>query len=149
VAGVTIVSQGVPTGEVLGTAIVRAGTVNVQPNGISTAELLGSPIVLYQDLDQYLGPVGITSRELFGLPRLIPGITFIQPEAIDSAEAFGTVRILGKRLGWSWVNQTPAMAGVREGGWPVTQDGDNESKDGGWPELQDGFARPRKNEGEG
>lgn len=149
VAGVTIVSQGVPTGEVLGTAIVRAGTVNVQPNGISTAELLGSPIVLYQDLNQYFAPVGITSRELFGLPRLIPGITFIQPEAIDSAEAFGTVRILGKRLGWSWVNQTPAMAGVREGGWPVTQDGDNESKDGGWPELQDGFARPRKNEGEG
>jgi len=136
---------GVPTAESFG-SIALVPRSNIIPGGISSAELLGLPILTVRP-QLAIAPPSITSAELFGLPKLTTGAFFIYPVGISSAEAFGIPLLQGERSGWTWTHAS-SSGSTRQGGWPETQGDAANTKDGGWPELQGALANTKRNEGD-
>lgn len=66
---------------------VIGGVLNVQPTGVASGEVFGSPVVSL--VDQTVSPTGIASAQAFGT-AVVTADQPIVPAGIASAEAFGT-----------------------------------------------------------
>ncbi len=86
ISGLTIFPPAIPSAEAFGNLII-AGPLIVP--GIASQEAFGSPTVSPGGVS--VAPSGITSEELFGLPKLN---LFVTPSGIVSGEAFGAARLL-------------------------------------------------------
>lgn len=84
IAGPLIV-LGIASQEAFGSPTVSPGGVSVAPSGISSEELFGLP-----KLNLFVTPSGIVSGEAFGAARLL---LYLLPTGIASAEAFGTATV--------------------------------------------------------
>ena len=67
---------------------VEAGSQDVEPTGVASAEALGSPEVSLRSL----GMSGVESAEAFGTPTVAP-VQFVEPDALDSTAALGSPEI--------------------------------------------------------
>lgn len=84
IAGPLIV-PGIASAEVFGSPTATPGGVSVAPGGISSAELFGLP-----KLDLFVTPSGIVTSEVFGTAKLNLKLLLT---GIASAEAFGTATV--------------------------------------------------------
>lgn len=85
--GATLTAQvistvGIRSSETAGTGTT---TLTVTPTGIPTAQLLGSASIA-----QSVSAIGITTVEVVGTATTTPGTATVSPNAIQSAEIFGT-----------------------------------------------------------
>lgn len=83
---------GITTAEGFGSATLTPGAVSVSPAGIATSEAFGSATVSPGAVT--LSPTGIATDEAFGTATLTPGVVSLSPTSIDSAEAFGSATLV-------------------------------------------------------
>jgi len=85
ISGLTIYPSAMPSAEAFGAPII-AGPILV--TGIASGEQFGTPIVTPGGV--IVAPTGISSEELFGLPKLN---VFVTPSGIVTSEALGTAKL--------------------------------------------------------
>ncbi len=85
ISGLTIYPSAIPSAEAFGAPII-AGPILV--TGIASGEQFGTPIVTPGGV--IVAPTGISSEELFGLPKLN---VFVTPSGIVTGEALGTAKL--------------------------------------------------------
>ncbi|DAZ90160.1 Uncharacterised protein [Mycobacteroides abscessus subsp. bolletii] len=96
--------------EAFGVPTVDRGPLTLRPNGIPSAEAIGSPLFTFPQFAYLTGipsseafgtalirssfsPVSIPSAETFGSPTVTVGPVALTPAGIPSAEAFGTAKV--------------------------------------------------------
>lgn len=83
-----VYTTGIPSAQAFGTSTSAVYAREVELQGISSAEAFGT---LQVGFDQTIEPLGIESREMFGIPG--GGGAFVEMFSVDSAETFGELSV--------------------------------------------------------